>query len=328
MAAYTGIQGQNILIVSSDPSDPTEGQIWYNTTSNSLKGYQFVSANTWASGGSLNTGRQSAGSAGIQTAALFYGGFSTAATGASESYNGTSWTNTPSLNTSRYDGGSLGTQSSALYFGGNPGGGTSTDTEEYDGSSWTTSGNLPVSINAIRGSGTQTAGLAFGGGPSPVSSATITYNGSTWTSVPATLNTARYGMAQGGMGTQTAAITFGGYTGTAYSGATELYNGTSWTSSPATMNNGRVYLAGAGSPTSAVGVAGETAPNYQNYTETYNGTSWTNSTALPTATNNIAGCGTQASALVGGGYTGSPTRTASTFEWTGSALQTRTITTS
>jgi hypothetical protein len=40
MAAYTGIQGQNILIVSSDPSNPTEGQIWYNSTSNLLKGYQ------------------------------------------------------------------------------------------------------------------------------------------------------------------------------------------------------------------------------------------------------------------------------------------------
>jgi hypothetical protein len=328
MVAYTGIQGQNILITASDPSNPTEGQIWYNTTSNLLKGYANVVTNTWASGGNLNTGRQSAGSSGIQTAASFYGGFSTAATGLSESYNGSAWSGIPSLNTARYDGGSLGTASAALYFGGNPGGGTSTDTEEYDGSSWTTSGNLPVSINAIRGSGTQTAGLAFGGGPSPVSSATITYNGSTWTSVPATLNTARYGMAQAGGGTQTAAITFGGYTGTVYSGATELYNGTSWTSSPATMNNGRVYLAGAGSQTSAVGAGGETAPNFQNFTELFNGTSWTSSTNLPTATNNIAGCGTQASALVGGGYAGSPTRTAATFEWTGSSIQVRTITTS
>ena len=39
MAQYTGIQGQNILIVSSDPANPTEGQIWYNTTTNLLKGY-------------------------------------------------------------------------------------------------------------------------------------------------------------------------------------------------------------------------------------------------------------------------------------------------
>ena len=39
MATYTNIQGQNILIVSSDPANPTIGQIWYNTTSNTLKAF-------------------------------------------------------------------------------------------------------------------------------------------------------------------------------------------------------------------------------------------------------------------------------------------------
>ena len=67
MAQYTGIQGQNILIVSSDPSDPTEGQIWYNTTTNLLKGYANVVTNSWASGGALNTARMygNSGGAGI-----------------------------------------------------------------------------------------------------------------------------------------------------------------------------------------------------------------------------------------------------------------------
>ncbi len=50
MTAYTGIQGQNILIVSSDPANPTEGQIWYNSTTNLLKGYANVVTNAWASG--------------------------------------------------------------------------------------------------------------------------------------------------------------------------------------------------------------------------------------------------------------------------------------
>jgi hypothetical protein len=75
MANYTGIQGQNILIVSSDPSNPTEGQIWYNTTSNLLKGYQFAAINAWATGGNLNTARDNlAGGAGTQVAALAFGG--------------------------------------------------------------------------------------------------------------------------------------------------------------------------------------------------------------------------------------------------------------
>jgi hypothetical protein len=37
MANYTGIQGQNILIVDTDPANPTEGQIWYNSTSNTFE---------------------------------------------------------------------------------------------------------------------------------------------------------------------------------------------------------------------------------------------------------------------------------------------------
>jgi hypothetical protein len=46
MATYTNIQGQNILIVSSDPANPTVGQMWYNTTSNTLKAYADIGA--WA----------------------------------------------------------------------------------------------------------------------------------------------------------------------------------------------------------------------------------------------------------------------------------------
>jgi hypothetical protein len=38
MADYINIYGQDILAVASDPANPTVGQIWYNTTSNTLKG--------------------------------------------------------------------------------------------------------------------------------------------------------------------------------------------------------------------------------------------------------------------------------------------------
>jgi len=103
MTNYTGIQGQNILIVSSDPSDPTEGQIWYNSTSNLLKGYQFA-AGAWATGGNLNTARfePALGVIGIQTSALGIGGYTGGASAACEKFNGSSWTTTGSLNTARY----------------------------------------------------------------------------------------------------------------------------------------------------------------------------------------------------------------------------------
>jgi hypothetical protein len=33
MATYTGIKGQSVQVVSSDPSPLIPGQIWYNSTS-------------------------------------------------------------------------------------------------------------------------------------------------------------------------------------------------------------------------------------------------------------------------------------------------------
>jgi hypothetical protein len=47
--------------------------------------------------------------------------------------------------------------------------------------------------------------LAFGGGPGPTA-ATEEYDGSTWTTSPGSLNTARQSLA--GCGTQTAALSF------------------------------------------------------------------------------------------------------------------------
>ena len=37
MATYIGIHGVKIQSVASDPSNPIEGQVWYNTATNLLK---------------------------------------------------------------------------------------------------------------------------------------------------------------------------------------------------------------------------------------------------------------------------------------------------
>jgi hypothetical protein len=67
----------------------------------------------------------------------------------------------------------------------------------------------------------QTAALAFGGQLPPATGATEEYDGSTWTTSPGSLNTARSGLA--GCGTQTAALAFGG--GPPYTAATEEWTG-------------------------------------------------------------------------------------------------------
>ena len=66
MATYKEISGTNIEVVSSDPSNPVEGQVWYNITSGVLKGVSVTTSGSWATGGNMNTARFGLAGAGIQ----------------------------------------------------------------------------------------------------------------------------------------------------------------------------------------------------------------------------------------------------------------------
>ena len=126
MSEYINIHGQQIEIRSADPANPTLGQIWYNTTSSALKGYQFFSG--WATGGNLGTARDSLAGAGTQTAGLAFGGNVPPVTTATEEYDGTSWTAGGSLGTGSQLLAGAGTQTVGLAFGGSP---VTAATEEY-----------------------------------------------------------------------------------------------------------------------------------------------------------------------------------------------------
>jgi hypothetical protein len=65
--------------------------------------------------------------------------------------------------------------------------------------------------------------LAFGGGTPTITGATEEYDGTSWTTSPASLNTARYALA--GAGTQAAALAFGGNKAPLFNGATEEWTG-------------------------------------------------------------------------------------------------------
>jgi hypothetical protein len=334
MVAYTGIQGQNILIVSSDPANPTEGQIWYNSTSNLLKGYANVVVNAWASGGNLNTARIYLAGCGTQNAALAFGG-SVAPKTQTEEYNGTAWTNNPTgLNTGRSDFQGCGTQTAGLGVGGYLGPGVSNATEEYDGSTWTNGGNLNTSRYNAAAFGSQTAAVTAGGGAaSPVGAqlnATENYNGTSWTSNPTGLNTARRTFV--GIGTNTAGLVFGGIAVPGNTNATESWNGTSWTTVNALNIPGVLAQGGSGIQTSAISFGGSTPGGSTAATELWNGTSWTsNPTGLGTARlalGSANGATPSSTALAFGGTVSGPVTLANTEEWTGVQLTTRTLTTS
>jgi hypothetical protein len=104
MAEYINIKGQSIEVVASDPANPTIGQIWYNSTSNTLKGLGVSTAGAWATGNNMNTARSGLAGTGTQTAALGASGEipgSPSVTAATEEYDGTNWTNSNNMNTAR-----------------------------------------------------------------------------------------------------------------------------------------------------------------------------------------------------------------------------------
>jgi hypothetical protein len=76
MTEYKGIKGGKVQNFDTDPDNPYVGQVWYNQTLGDLRVRATTLTSAWATGGNLNTARDSlAGSTfGTQTAALGFGG--------------------------------------------------------------------------------------------------------------------------------------------------------------------------------------------------------------------------------------------------------------
>jgi len=159
MSTYNQIFGIKVTAVTSNPSDPIKGQVWFNTTDAAMRYQSVTTSGAWASGGNMANATATRGQAGTQTAAAGFGG--EPAITATEEYDGTSWTSGGNLGTARYRLAGCGTQTSALAFGG--GGPNTGATEAYNGTSWTADTSMSTARNGLGGTGTQTSALAFGG---------------------------------------------------------------------------------------------------------------------------------------------------------------------
>ena len=300
MADYKEIHGVNLQKLDSNPSiGNTPGDIWYNTTLGEFKVIRgFVTGGAWATGGNLATARYGLGGAGTQTAALGFGGND-------ETYNPFNLT------------------------------------EEYDGSAWTAGGNLATARTELAGAGTQTAGLAVGGfegfGTFYFSRSSEEYDGSTWTAggnLIANANSVDPGDPEisGGIsrlscvGTQTAALGFGGYDSLFSINLTQEYDGSTWTAG-GNMVEAAERRGGAGTQTAGLSFGGYDRDTgvTKNTTEQYDGSVWTAGVNLATARSDLAGAGTQTAGLGFGGYTAT-NPTAATEEYQGPGLYTETIT--
>jgi len=318
MTTYKEIKGTQIQVLSSDPTNLLDGQVWYNSTDQAVKASVF-SADTVTSGGNYPESLYQAGSAGVKTAAIGFGGRpNPSRTSGSYSYNGSNWTATPSLNTARsIFQSSFGTSTSAIGVNGQGPPSTSPvfvdNVEEWNGSSWSEKNSTNETRRIMGGVGaTGTSGLVAGGytAPGATSVNVETWNGSNWTEVNNLNNPGGY---QGGAGDITSGLVF------ANSAKFESWNGTNWTE----LTDAPVNLGfGGGATTAVIGVEGPAGQNILKY----NGSSWTTSSASFSI---LHGAGSYAgnpgtAAVVFGGVT--PSYTNATEEFDVAAFTTRTFT--
>lgn len=307
---------------------------------------------SWSTGGDVLLTRNAIGGLGSETSALAVCGNVSPgiASDQCEQYDGTSWSSAGDSSVARLRVGCCGTVNAALNFGGEEitSSVLSTLTEEYNGTAWSTSNNLTGSPNGgLGGSGTQSAGLAWAGytGSFPVTtqeygysyfkngtwsvdfdsgSATTGWGNLSWTdigvagawSTGGNLNRQVWG--NGGCGTQTATLTFGGYNSSPAADPnfwrrwSEEYDGTSWYST-GDLNQQIYWVTGAGTQVAGLSFAGSTP--YTGKTEEYNGTAWSTANPLNTARYGTAGGGSQTAAFCAGGYV--PPNTVVTEEYDG-----------
>ena len=319
MTDYKGIKGFTIPNVSSDPANLMQGQIWYNSTSGTLKA-AVPGVGAWASGNDMTGIYGMRFGFGTLTAGMCAGGAPSASTN-SQTYDGTSWTDVNNINTGRHNeaGAGSGTTSAGLIY--------KNQTEAYNGTSWAeVSAAMNNDRGSLSGNGTQTATIAMGGNSGPNYMVyTESWNGASWTNEN-DLNNQRSGATS--LGVQGAAIYVGGYTGAATSDKAEEWNGTSWTEvNP--LNTGRNnQLSRGGTVADGLVAGGYGGGARLGNTETFNGTSWTEAADLAVGRYALAGQGTSSAAFAAGGNNPSDNYTAVTEEWSAPDTATVTITTS
>ena len=310
MSTYRKIHGRSIQAVTTDPTESVaEGQIWYNTNSDTFK--TVLSLESFTSVSPLSTARDAlqVGSVGTQTAGIAFGGRThppESFKNETEEYNGSGWSESGNLNDARFSGAGFGTQTAAVMAGGNRPGGSPdgrSDVEEYDGSSWTNATDIPAGRYGAMGAGTLTAGVVAGGAtgtyPFTAQSTSFEYDGTNWTS-GGTMNKGRWIGASGGP--QTAALFFGGSDTTSSPNTTntESYNGTAFTTLSA-LPTAVSQNMGSGDTSSAVSYGGGN-PSAVTTAFTWDGSSWSTSPAtLGTARDEGSSSGTGSAAITGGG---------------------------
>ena len=164
MTTYRKIHGRSIQAVTTDPTeDIAEGQVWYNTTSDTFK--TVLVSEAWSSGSPNLLQRRWMCRCWHKQQLYYAGGIHLVKLhNVTEEYNGSGWSAGGNLGTGRSAWKCRGTQTAGLIAGGYNGSNFNIS-EDYDGTSWT-SGNNIYTARRVYGNlaGTQTAALSLVGG--------------------------------------------------------------------------------------------------------------------------------------------------------------------
>ena len=148
--------------------------------SNTIALTEVFDGTSWTEVNNMNTAKHNMGNAGTSTAALSFGGATTAGVALVESWNGTSWTEVADLNTARTTLAGAGSQTSALAFAGGAATGTVAITESWNGTGWTEVADMATARVNLGGAGT-TGGAALGISGTPSIASTEEFTVSTFT---------------------------------------------------------------------------------------------------------------------------------------------------
>lgn len=327
MATYKDLHGTRVNVVSSNPSNPKDGEVWYNSTLGVLKGYVLGTA-SFSSGPDAPISRQSTAGGGDSTNAAFVcGGNSPSPTSAGQTttieYDGSNWASGGAMSNARRATSGAGTLTAGLAVaGGNtpPFNSVLVACEEYNGTAWTAGGDLNSQRSSHAAWGTQTAGCMTSGeitaGPSTFGP-TEEYNGTAWTATNP-VNTQR--ASNCALGSQTAGLFIGaGPPGK----LVEQYNGNTWT---AVNELAQPSTSGFSAGTTSAGIIAGEYPN-KTYSQEWDGTNWSTGTAT-LATGGAAGSSSKGAPSAGFVAMLGSNRVNKTEEFTGAATVVKTLTTS
>jgi hypothetical protein len=290
-------------VLASDPSSPSAGDAWYNSTSDLFRGAIPGGTGTWSNIASLSATNTQTGGGGTPDDALMFGG---ALSGSitTQRYAPNTWTAKANMGTGGSEIAGCGaTGGDCLAAGGNT---SSKHSERYDGSADTWSAKHATNSIHIAGNMAGDAGdaLLFGSDLSGIS--TERYDGSadTW-STKADLNTG--GSGGGRAGDASDALYFGM---SDLPNASQQYNGTgdTWTNKN-NLSSTRFIQGGSGPSTLAISIGGDDG-GPTTTCEKFDGTNWSSADSMNTGvtqmgTSSFQGSSNMALKATGAGISGS-----------------------